>query len=584
MTNPVNYTSRTFQTILADFNADDELVDKPDWFKRAVAGVGDVASMYINAAANDSYLRTAFTRRAVVDLCAQNGYNVPNATTSSGTMFFYLVPSATLPQTIDVSDLAASTRGTIAVSSKRFEARSGVTVTAITTAVNLSTSPISGNAIAVSRDFLTGEKVRITSSGSMPSGLTSGSEYFVIRMSSTSIKLAATLANAFAGIVLTISGGSGTLSLDLRSFRVTCYQQEVKSATLGTSDGSTAWQQFDLPDIGVIDSTIAITINGTAWTAVDTLATSHSYETHYRVIFKTDGSCYIEFGNGDFGAVPGNFDIESDYAIGGGTGANISALNSVSVYAGGSSVVSGCANATAFTGGGDAQASETAKRIAPGTVKAQNRFVTREDGISLALSYGGLSLVNVIANAYGLLSAKVIAVASGGGNPSGALMADIQAFLISRTILETMDVRFVASTITAKNVTSAAKMKTGYTWANIQPYFRLAWKLFFAETGQEILDTFLSYGVSSAIDKINAILSESFTSADYTAVTKLLDGLSNAGARSFGETIQISDAYSFIQANIDGIDYITISSPSFPITLADDEITTYGSLSLTEIP
>ena len=51
--NPISYTSRTFESILQDINDDDELIDKPNWFKRLIAGVGDVVSMWNNAAANN---------------------------------------------------------------------------------------------------------------------------------------------------------------------------------------------------------------------------------------------------------------------------------------------------------------------------------------------------------------------------------------------------------------------------------------------------------------------------------------------------------------------------------------------------
>lgn len=584
MGSPVNYTSRTFQTVMNDFNADPELADKPDWFKRAVAGGVDVASMINNAAANDSWLRTAFTRRAVVELCANIGYEVTPATTSSGTMLFYLTSDTVLPVTIDADDLAAATKGTVAVAARRFESRAGVTVSASTDVIDLSTSPISANAITTSRDYLTGEKVLVTSSGAMPDGLTSGREYYAIRMSATSIKLASSVANAFSGTALAISGGSGNLSLALRSFRVTCYQQEAKTVTLGTSDGSSAWQRFDFPDMNVIRATLVITINGIVWTRVSNLASSAAYDAHYTHFYNTDDSSYIEFGDGNFGAIPGNFDVEASYAVGGGDESNIRTLNAISVYAGGSDYISGCANATQFTGGGDAQASETAKRIAPGTLKSRDRFVTGEDGESLALGYGGLSLVAVIENEYGPLSAKVVGIATGGGNPSSGLRSSIETFLVSRSILESMDVRFVLATITSTAVTSSAKMRPGYSWSLVQPFFRLAWKLFFSEAGQEILDEYLSSGISNAIDKINAILSESFTANDYGAVSKLLDGLSVINARNFGDTIQISDAYAYIQGNVEGLDYITISAPTFPITLAVDEITTPGVFTLTEIP
>jgi hypothetical protein len=39
----------------------------------------------------------------------------------------------------------------------------------------------------------------------------------------------------------------------------------------------------------------------------------------------------------------------------------------------------------------------------------------------------------------------------------------------------------------------------------------------------------------------------------------------------------------YVDGHVFGVDYLTITAPSFPISLADDEITTDGTISLTEI-
>jgi len=582
-TNPIKYTSRTFQTILADINADPDLADKPEWFKRLVAGVGDVVSMINNAAANNAYLRTAFTRQAVLDLCAQIGYEVPPAVTSSGTILFYLSPTVTFPVTLAPADLAAATRGTVAVASRRFESRSSAVFDAESSVVNLTTDPISSSTIKVARDFLTGEKVRASCSGTMPTGITALTDYYAIRVDATHIKLASTAANAYAGISLTISGGTGNLTLALYSGRVSCHQQESKGQqTIGQSDGLTGWQEFGLPDADVIRDTLSVTVNGVPYTRVDTLALSKPYDTHYQQIYKSDGTSVVRFGDGEYGIIPPNFDIIAEYATGGGSAANVTTLNAVSVYAGASSDVTGCSNATSMTGGADAQSSEIAKRVAPGTLKSRDRFITAEDGESLAVQYGGLSQAKVIANAYGVLSTKVVGVAVGGGNPSPSLKIALQAYLVSKTIMESIDVRVMDATITARAVTCSAKVLPGYTWAGVQPLLRLAWKLFFAETGQEVIDEYLSNGIASATAKVNSLYSEAFTSSDYAKVQKLIVALDSYGARTFGEAVYDSDAIAFVQGNVDGIDYLTLSAPTFPLIHALDEISTYGAITLTE--
>jgi len=61
--------------------------------------------------------------------------------------------------------------------------------------------------------LVTGSRVRITSTGAIPSGLLSATDYYAIKTSTTTFKLAATLTNAIAGTAITITdAGSGVLS------------------------------------------------------------------------------------------------------------------------------------------------------------------------------------------------------------------------------------------------------------------------------------------------------------------------------------------------------------------------------------
>lgn len=65
----------------------------------------------------------------------------------------------------------------------------------------------------VANKLVTGSRVRITSTGAIPSGLLSATDYYAIKTSTTTFKLAATLANAIAGTAITITdAGSGVLS------------------------------------------------------------------------------------------------------------------------------------------------------------------------------------------------------------------------------------------------------------------------------------------------------------------------------------------------------------------------------------
>ena len=69
--------------------------------------------------------------------------------------------------------------------------------------------------IATAQTFQTGARVRVSSLGTLPTPLVSVVDYFVVRLSSTTFKLASTLANAIAGTEIDLmDGGSGSLVLN----------------------------------------------------------------------------------------------------------------------------------------------------------------------------------------------------------------------------------------------------------------------------------------------------------------------------------------------------------------------------------
>ena len=585
--NPFNYTSRTFEALLSDINSDNELVDKPNWFKRLIAGIGDVASMWNNALANNLLLDTAYTRRNVQLLLELIDYTLTPQSTASGIILFYIDGSSAFPFTVNKENLVALTSGTTSVSSKRFEARSDVTVSSVSETF---TADDTNDQLTVARVYTTGEKVRLTSTGTLPAPLAVSTDYYVLYVDDTHIRLATSLSDAYAGTYIDITDtGSGTHTAALYSVQVTCYQQKtIDQFIIGQSDGVTEWQEFNLSDFDILQDTLEITINSVTWTRVDSFVNSVFSDTHYRLFYNDDSSSVIQFGNGTYGAIPGAFDIYAEYATGGGNDSNVSVIGKVGIYGGSDSNITGVSNPSAITGGADPQSIAEAKVLGPLLLKARDRFVTGADGEALAEAYTGISQATVIENAYGVLSAKVICISDGGGNPSAGVQAALQQYLIDRTVLQGVDVRVVNTTITSINVTSAAKVLSGYTWTSqVEEWFRLGWKLFLSEAGKQIKDDFDSNGVDSARALINTIFSESYVSSDNAQISSFLEAWNSDSLsyRVIGEDdIQASDASAFIAGYTHGVDYITVSAPAFPISISDDEITTDGALTLTEIP
>ena len=658
-TNPIQYTSRSYATILNDINSDAELVEKPNWFKRLIAGLGDTISIWLNALANLLYLRTAFTRNSVQDLCELIDYDLSPQTTSSGMVLFYIntaLGTGIFPFTVAQSDLKAKSQGNISVSSLPFESRSASTFSLVT-----DTFTRNGNNLimaAVSAGY-SGQKLRFSSSGTLPSplvanrdyysiydgalrlstwsrstttatitynahGLTNGDKINITSSSDTSAipngtytityigvnsfsitcfnlggssgtlyfdksymcQIANSLADAYAGNVVALtSAGSGTHSVVYYSKAINLYQQETISTpvSLGQSDGVTQWQEYDLPDRLVLPDTLTITINSVSWSKVSSWIDSTALSTVFKWLTKSNQQSFIRFADGVYGMIPGQYQIMASYSKGGGVNSNIQSSNRVTTYTGADSHITGVSNPGIISGGADEETLLNAKRVAPILLKSRDRFVTEQDGIAIIQAYGGIQQVAVNKNVYGILSCQVVGIATGGGNPSAALRATIQALLISKTILDSVDVRFDVATLTNIAVTANGHPKSGYDWTlNVLPYFTLAFQLVTTEMGLEIQNIYQESGVDAARVLINTYFQSSFTTNDNPQITLFLD---NFIPRSFGETIQQSDILGFISAYTIGLDYMTLTTfgTGFPLTMAVSAITTLGVLTLSQI-
>jgi hypothetical protein len=118
---------------------------------------------------------------------------------------------------------------------------SSATKTFLAAAVNTTTDVITVTA----HGFTTGRKVQISNPGTLPTGISAATDYFVIYVDVDNIKLATSLANAQAGTNLDITAqGSGTNTITptaLAGGSVSIYQSNdgVSYVTLGSSQNVT---------------------------------------------------------------------------------------------------------------------------------------------------------------------------------------------------------------------------------------------------------------------------------------------------------------------------------------------------------
>lgn len=572
MTNPIQYTSRTFQTILADINSDKELADKPEWFKRLIAGVGDVMSMCLDAQANNSYLETAFTRDAVKKLCQLIGYKLRVHTTSTGKLKFYLADTTVFPITINKKDLCAIYGR---ISSMRFESRTDVTQASITeTLVGTgNTDHITLN-VGSETSFETYDKVHV-SNAPIATG------YYYLKVDGLNVYFA----NSVEDIALErwVTVQTGSYICKLYTLTAQCYQQEQKdTVSIGSSDGNTPWQTFSLPDEKILQETLVVTINDETWTRVDNFSESVPISKHYRLDYNNDYTAKIVFGNGVYGAIPENFPIYAQYAIGGGANTNINTLNAINVYSGGAEKIEGVCNSTVMNGGTDQESIESAKILAPASLKTRDRFVTVDDGLILIYRTGLSSIAYIQSNYYGSLSCRVQCVANGGGNLSTQNKSYIQQYLKDRSVLGSVDVRVVDTVFLSQSLTLNVSLNTGYTLQQVEPYLQICCKLFFTECGKEIIDMYESTGLARAVDLINQIFNTSFNPVD-SQIYNMLQYLSKIGYRKYGEKIYESNLIAMVSNCVEGVNHLTFSDITFPIILPENEITTIGLYAINEV-
>lgn len=144
----------------------------------------------------------------------QHGGNVePSATKHALTVSGNIVAAAGAPWVLKLVDLMGYYR----------LSTTNVTGTGSRTLINSNTftaSSSSGLLLTYTNDFNTFTKVRFTTTTTLPTGLSLNTDYWLVRVSATTARVATSLSNAIAGTVVAYTdAGSGTHTLSIRQRR-----------------------------------------------------------------------------------------------------------------------------------------------------------------------------------------------------------------------------------------------------------------------------------------------------------------------------------------------------------------------------
>jgi hypothetical protein len=212
---------------------------------------------------------------------------------------------------------------------------------------------------------------------------------------------------------------------------------------LGSGSASTPDQQFTLkqspltytqsPTTTGSLSSLHVTANGVAWTAVPSLYDQASSAQVFATFNLPGGTATVEFGDGVEGATlpTGQGNIQATYRVGLGSAGNVAA-GSITTLVNRPLGVSGVTNPLPATGGQDAASVQDVRTNAPLTVLTLGRAVSITDYQNFAATFAGIAKASAVWIPSGPFRGVFITVAGAGGAalpPGNPTLANLVAAL-----------------------------------------------------------------------------------------------------------------------------------------------------------
>lgn len=357
------------------------------------AYMGDILSYYIDAAANESFLATAQTRRSVIDHLRLIGYRLATAAPASAELTLTIPAPCTGPVTVRRGD-AFTTRRTSDTPSVRFEyARPDDLVLDCSDFDPVDATTLRARTtIPVSEGRLVRDDVLGVSDG------TPGQRFALTR----------------SRLILPPTGAAVPVPPAL----------EVVSEAGGVL---------------------------TPWQVRETLAFSGPGQHDIAVEIDADDRAEIVFGAD---APPAGAQIRATYRTGGGAQGNVAPGTIQTIAAAPELVLRAAAvtNLSAATGGAERESIEHAAASAPRVFRSLGRAVTASDFEALAAAFAGVGKVRAAPQGWNTVALFI--APAGGGTVSDVLAADLIAYFEDKrplsTRIEVRDVSYVPVFITAQ--------------------------------------------------------------------------------------------------------------------------------------
>jgi hypothetical protein len=210
----------------------------------------------------------------------------------------------------------------------------------------------------------------------------------------------------------------------------------ITDQLIGVSDGS-AYQTFQIPNPGVVTGgTVTVKVGNVTYSKVPYVIDYNSQAPVFSISTNGSGYSTVEFGDGTSGRIPpagSNIYVTYRYTDTAGSLGNISANTLTTVISDGDGVPLNnitVTNASAFSGGRDAESTDSIRINAPLALRTINRAVSLKDYAQLAVQINGVAKAIAAASVY--TSVTLYVAPNGGGTASASLKTSISNYFLDK--------------------------------------------------------------------------------------------------------------------------------------------------------
>jgi len=205
----------------------------------------------------------------------------------------------------------------------------------------------------------------------------------------------------------------------------------VSAEPVGDSNG-TANQVFQLKNSNIfIDSAMSISVGSLTYTRFNNLIDATSTDLAYVAATDGAGNTFIQFGDGVSGKIPpGGVNITADYRYTT-TAPSLGNVSAGTLKTLGIATTVSVTNSKTFSGGADAESTDSIRTNASKALTTANRAVSLTDYANLAVKESGVSKAIALANSFA--SVSIYVVGEGGGALSSSLKTSVQNAFTNKT-------------------------------------------------------------------------------------------------------------------------------------------------------